>query len=162
MILKIKNKDTLIIDEFKFRCVIGKNGIIKKKIEGDGCSPQGTFSLGKLYWRKDRVKKIKTKLTSKIIKKNCCWCNDPDSYLYNKEISIKQKVRKEKLFRSDYKYNYFIVINYNTKNIIKNRGSAIFLHLTKKYKKTAGCIAVSEKDFIIIAKLLKKNSKIKI
>ena len=162
MILKIKNKDTLIIDEFKFRCVIGKNGIIKKKIEGDGCSPQGTFSLGKLYWRKDRVKKIKTKLTSKIIKKNCCWCNDPDSYLYNKEISNKQKVRKEKLFRSDYKYNYFIVINYNTKNIIKNRGSAIFLHLTKKYKKTAGCVAVSEKDFIIIAKLLKKNSKIKI
>ena len=79
-----------------------------------------------------------------------------------KEISNKQKVRKEKLFRSDYKYNYFIVINYNTKNIIKNRGSAIFLHLTKKYKKTAGCIAVSEKDFIIIAKLLKKNSKIKI
>ena len=162
MILKIKNKDTLIIDKFKFRCAIGRNGITKKKIEGDGCSPQGTFSFGKLYWRKDRVEKIKTKLISKIIKKNCCWCNDPDSYLYNKEISIKQKVRKEKLFRSDYKYNYFIVINYNTKNIIKNRGSAIFLHLTKKYKKTAGCVAVSEKDFIIIAKLLKKNSKIKI
>ena len=68
----------------------------------------------------------------------------------------------EKLYRSDYKYNYFIVINYNTKNIIKNIGSAIFLHLTKNYKKTAGCIAVSEKDFIIISKLLKKNSKIKI
>ena len=162
MILKIKNKDTLIIDEFRFRCATGKNGIIKKKVEGDGCTPRGSFSLGKLYWRSDRVKKLKTKLISKRIKKNISWCNDPASDLYNKEINSKETVRKEKLFRSDYRYNYFIVINYNTNNIIKNRGSAIFLHLTKNYKKTAGCIAVSEKDFIIITKLLKKNSKIKI
>ena len=162
MILKLKNKDTLIIGEFRFKCAIGKNGLIKKKVEGDGCTPRGSFSLGKLYWRNDRVKKLNTKILSKKIKKNIGWCNDPSSNLYNKEVSNKQKVRMEKLYRSDYKYNYFIVINYNTKNIIKNIGSAIFLHLTKNYKKTAGCIAVSEQDFIIISKLLKKNSKIKI
>ena len=162
MILKLKNKDTLIIGEFRFKCAIGKNGLIKKKVEGDGCTPRGSFSLRKLYWRNDRVKKLNTKILSKKIKKNIGWCNDPCSNLYNKEVSNKQKVRMEKLYRSDYKYNYFIVINYNTKNIIKNIGSAIFLHLTKNYKKTAGCIAVSEQDFIIISKLLKKNSKIKI
>ena len=162
MILKIKNKDTLIIGEFRLKCAIGKNGIIKKKVEGDGCTPRGSFGLGTLYWRDDRVKKLKTKLLSKKIKKNSGWCNDPISNFYNREVINKQKVRMEKLYRSDYKYNYFIVINYNTKNIIKNKGSAIFLHLTKNYKKTAGCIAVSEKDFIIITKLLKKNSKIKI
>ena len=131
-------------------------------MEGDGCTPRGTFSLGKLYWRNDRVKKLNTKILSKKIKKNIGWCNDPSSNLYNREVSNNQKVRMERLYRSDYKYNYFIVINYNTKNIIKNIGSAIFLHLTKNYKKTAGCIAVSEQDFIIISKLLKKNSKIKI
>ena len=162
MILKIKNKDTLIIGEFRFRCAIGKNGLITKKVEGDGCTPRGTFSLGKLYWRNDRVKKLNTKILSKKIKKNIGWCNDPSSNLYNREVSNNQKVRMERLYRSDYKYNYFIVINYNTKNIIKNIGSAIFLHLTKNYKKTAGCIAVSEQDFIVISKLLKKNSKIKI
>ena len=162
MILKIKNKDTLIIDEFKFKCAIGKNGIAKNKVEGDGCTPRGSFSLGKLYWRHDRVKKLKTKLLSKKINKSSGWCNDQSSNLYNREVDNKLKVKMEKLYRSDYKYNYFIVINYNTKNIIKNIGSAIFLHLTKTYKKTAGCIAVSEKDFIIISKLLKKNSKIKI
>ena len=162
MILKLKNKDTLIIGEFRFRCAIGKNGLITKKVEGDGCTPRGTFSLGKLYWRNDRVKKLNTKILSKKIKKNIGWCNDPSSNLYNREVSNNQKVRMERLYRSDYKYNYFIVINYNTKNIIKNIGSAIFLHLTKNYKKTAGCIAVSEQDFIIISKLLKKNSKIKI
>ena len=162
MILKLKNKDTLIIGEFRFKCAIGKNGLIKKKVEGDGCTPRGSFSLGKLYWRNDRVKKLNTKILSKKIKKNIGWCNDPSSNLYNREVSNNQKVRMERLYRSDYKYNYFIVINYNTKNIIKNIGSAIFLHLTKNYKKTAGCIAVSEQDFIIISKLLKKNSKIKI
>ena len=69
MILKLKNKDTLIIDEFRFKCAIGKGGIIKKKVEGDGCTPRGSFSLGKLYWRNDRVKKLKTNLLARKINK---------------------------------------------------------------------------------------------
>ena len=35
MLITVKNKDTLIIDEFKFRCCIGKNGLTKNKLEGD-------------------------------------------------------------------------------------------------------------------------------
>ena len=35
MTIKVKNKDTLIYDEFEFRCCVGKNGFTKKKIEGD-------------------------------------------------------------------------------------------------------------------------------
>ena len=162
MILKLKNKDTLIIDEFRFKCAIGKGGIIKKKVEGDGCTPRGSFSLGKLYWRNDRVKKLKTNLLARKIHKNIGWCNDPGSNLYNREVHNKKKVRMEKLYRSDYKYNYFIVINYNTKNIIKNIGSAIFLHLTKNYKKTAGCIAVKKNDLFVILNLINKKTKIKI
>ena len=89
------------------------------------------------------------------------WCDDPNNNYYNKETKIKN-VKGEKLFRKDYRYNYLLVIQYNTEKIIKNKGSAIFLHLTKDYKKTQGCIAVSEKDFLIIAKLISRNSKIKI
>ena len=44
--------------------------------------------------------------------------------------------------------------------IKKNKGSAIFIHLTKNYKSTAGCIAILKKDFLILAKLINKNSKI--
>ena len=162
MILNLKNKDTLVVDQFKFKCAIGKNGIKKNKVEGDGSTPRGIFTFGKLYWRSDRVKKPKTKLKCKVIKKNMGWCNDCNSSFYNKEININKKLKKEKLFRTDNKYNYFLVINYNTKNIIRNKGSAIFLHLTKNYKRTAGCISVSEKDFLIIAKILNKKSGIKI
>ena len=65
MIIKLKNKDTLIIDNFKLKCCIGKGGLKKNKIEGDGATPKGTFSLGKLYWRSDRIKKPKTNLYHK-------------------------------------------------------------------------------------------------
>ena len=53
-----------------------------------------------------------------------------------------------------------ISIKYNYYKTRKNKGSAIIIHLTKDYKSTAGCIAISKKDFLIIAKLINKNSKI--
>ena len=159
MILKLINKDTLIIDEFKFKCCIGKNGLKTYKIEGDKSTPKGKFELGTLYWRKDRINKIETSLNKKIIRKNMHWCNDINSSNYNKEIT-NRKIKSEKLFRKDNKYDCLILIKYNYKRPIKNKGSAIFLHLTKDYKKTAGCIAVNKKDFFIIAKILTKKSKI--
>ena len=88
------------------------------------------------------------------------WCIDSKNKFYNKEIKIINKLKCEKLFRKDYKYNYFISIKYNYYKTRKNKGSAIFIHLTKDYKSTAGCIAISKKDFLIIAKLINKNSKI--
>ena len=162
MLINLKNKDTLEFDEFKFKCSIGKKGIKKNKIEGDKCTPKGIFKLGNLYYRKDRVKKPITKLIVKKIEKNMGWCNDSKSKLYNKEIKINKKIKHEKLFRKDYKYNYLLVIEYNTKSIKPNKGSAIFIHLTKNFKPTVGCIALLEKDFLILLKLINKKSKIKI
>ena len=59
MIILVKNKDTLIFDDFKFRCCVGKKGFIKNKFEGDKKTPKGTFSLENLYFRKDRKKKTR-------------------------------------------------------------------------------------------------------
>jgi L,D-peptidoglycan transpeptidase YkuD (ErfK/YbiS/YcfS/YnhG family) len=97
-----------------------------------------------------------------IINKNMGWCDDPKSKYYNNEIKINNKISCEKLFRNDDSYNYFIVINYNTKKIISKKGSAIFIHLTKGYKKTAGCIALKKKDFLILIKLINRKTKIRI
>ena len=130
MIIHLKNKDKLLLNGFKFKCCIGKNGAKKRKIEGDNSTPKGIFKFGTLYYRKDRVKKPNTKLKTKIINPNMGWCNDSESKYYNKEINIKKKIRFEKLYRKDYKYDYLIVINYNVKKTISNKGSAIFLHLT--------------------------------
>ena len=162
MTIKIKNKYTLLFDEFEFKCSIGAFGFTSDKYEGDKKTPTGLFSLGDLYYRSDKVQKPKTKLKCIKIKKNMGWCNDIDSKFYNKKIKIKKKVRYEKLFRNDYKYNYLIPIKYNWVNPKKNKGSAIFIHLTKNYNATAGCIALSLKDFLILVKLIKKNTKIRI
>ena len=162
MLIKIKNKAYLTVDDFKFRCSIGKNKTRSKKKEGDNSTPKGIFSIGKLYYRKDRVKKPISKIKTRIITENMGWCDDPENKSYNKEIKIPSKINHEKLFKKDNSYDYFIVINYNIQKIKPYKGSAIFLHLTKNYKPTAGCIAVKKKDFIIISKIVDGKTKIRI
>ena len=162
MIIKLKNKDTLICDDFQFKWSIGKNGVRKKKLEGDKCTPVGTFSLGPVYYRNDRVDKPDTKLKTLKINKQMGWCDDPNNINYNKEIKLNKKIKAEKLYRKDKTYDIIIVINYNTQKIIKNKGSAIFIHVTNNYKPTKGCIALSLNDLKILLKIIKKNSKIKI
>ena len=163
MTIILKNKDTLIYDDFKFKCCIGKNGFTKKKIEGDGKTPIGKFSLGDLYYRKDKKHKPITDLKIIEIKKNMSWCDDVKSKdYYNKLVSLNSNIKGEKLFGRDYKYDFFIPIKYNWRNPTPGKGSAIFIHLTKNFKSTAGCIALAEKDFLILVKLINRNTKIKI
>ena len=162
MIIKLKNKDTLICDDFQFKCSIGKNGLKKNKLEGDNCTPVGTFSLGPVYYRNDRVDKPNTKLKTLRINKQMGWCDDPNDINYNKEVKLNKKIKAEKLYRKDKIYDIIIVINYNTQKIIRNKGSAIFIHLTNNYKPTGGCIALKKEDFLILLKLINKKSKIQI
>ena len=162
MTIIIKNKETLIYDNFTFKCCVGKNGTTNKKNEGDKKTPKGLFSLGNVYYRKDRNLKPITKLHSIPITKKMGWCNDIKNKKYNKLIKISNSTRHEKMFRKDYKYDYIIPINYNTKNTKIGKGSAIFIHLSKTYKKTAGCVALKKKDLLILLKLINRKTKIKI
>jgi|TARA_B110000495_G_C22710433_1_gene417813 L,D-peptidoglycan transpeptidase YkuD (ErfK/YbiS/YcfS/YnhG family) len=160
----LKNKETLLCDEFKFKCSIGKNGLKKNKKEGDNATPRGTFLLGDIYYRADRLNKPVSNLKVKMIKKNTGWCDDPNSKYYNKEILINKnlKINYEKLYRRDHKYDLLILVKYNYNRVIKNKGSAIFIHLTKDYFPTEGCIVLDKKDFLILTKIVQKNEKIKI
>ena len=163
MTILIKNKHTLQIDDFKFRCCVGKKGLTKNKREGDKKTPKGTFKIENLYYRKDRKQKPSTLLNCIAIKKDMGWSHDVSfPKKYNKLFKIQKKIRHEKLRRIDYKYDFLIPIKYNFNKPISNKGSCIFIHLTKNYKPTAGCVALREKDFLIMLKLIKKNSKIKI
>ena len=146
MLLRLKNKEYLIVDEFKFKCSIGKNGLNSKKIEGDHCTPIGVFKIGKVYYRPDRIKKPDTSLKTKKITKNMGWCDDPYNKNYNKEIVLNKKNKGEKLFRKDNAYDLLIVIEYNTNKTKPFKGSAIFIHLTKNYGSTKGCIALKKND----------------
>ena len=163
MTIFVKNKHTLQIDEFKFKCCIGKKGSTTNKKEGDKKTPKGTFQIENLYFREDRIKKPLTLLKCIKIKKNMGWCDDVSfPKKYNKLIKTEKRIRHEKLKRKDNKYDLLIPIKYNFNKPITGKGSCIFIHLTKDYKPTAGCIALKKKDFLIMLKLVKKDSKIKI
>tara|TARA_E500000178_G_C16953171_1_gene722297 strand:- start:950 stop:1441 length:492 start_codon:yes stop_codon:yes gene_type:complete len=158
----LKNKETLLCDDFVFKCTIGKKGITSKKFEGDKKTPRGIFSLGPLFFRKDRIEDPITKLKKIEIRKNMGWCDDIKSKKYNKLIKINNNIKHEKLFRKQNIYDLLIPIKYNTSNPKRNKGSAIFLHVTNNYKKTMGCIALKKRDMLILIKLINKNTKIKI
>tara|TARA_B100000029_G_scaffold151735_1_gene146807 strand:- start:2099 stop:2590 length:492 start_codon:yes stop_codon:yes gene_type:complete len=154
-------KKTLIYKGYKLKCSIGKSGKTNSKKEGDLATPIGTFDIGALYYRKDRIKLPKCKLVKKIIKKNMGWCDDVKSKFYNKEISFPFKYNAEKLYRKNNIYDLVINIKYNQKPIIKGKGSAIFLHVAnKKYKSTKGCIAIKKNDFLEILPKISKKTKI--
>ena len=161
MIIHVLNKNTLIIDEFKLRCCIGKKGLNSNKIEGDYSTPKGLFSLRKLYFRKDRIGIPRCKISKKVIKRDMAWCDDPKHKKYNEEINTRNKNLQENLYRKDHKYDYIISISHNERKT-PGKGSAVFIHLTDNYKPTAGCVALKKKDFEILLKLIDKKTKIRI
>ena len=145
----------------KFRCALGKAGIQKKKEEGDNITPKGNYNIIKIYYRSDRLKKISSKFKLTKITKNMGWCDDPKSRKYNQLINIPTKYSHETLYRRDNIYDLILVLNYNMKPTIKNKGSAIFIHVAKNnYNKTAGCIALKKADLIYLIKKIKKNTKV--
>ena len=157
------NKNYLMFDKYKVKCALGKRGIGIKKKEGDKITPKGRYNIKYLLYRKDRIKKMKTKLKKIIIKKNMGWCDDSNSRNYNKLIRLPVKYNHEKLYKNDNSYDIILVLNFNMYPIKKNKGSAIFIHVAKKnYKKTLGCIAISKISLLKIIKKLNKKSIVEI
>jgi L,D-peptidoglycan transpeptidase YkuD (ErfK/YbiS/YcfS/YnhG family) len=159
----INKSSYLKYKNFRFRCALGKAGIGKKKIEGDNITPKGLYKIVKIYYRKDRIKKISSKFELIKITKNIGWCDDPNSEKYNQIINLPTKYSYEKLYRKDNVYDLILVLNYNMNPVIKNKGSAIFIHVAKKnYQSTQGCIALKKINLIKLISKINKNIKIKI
>jgi|TARA_B110000971_G_C19639700_1_gene332847 L,D-peptidoglycan transpeptidase YkuD (ErfK/YbiS/YcfS/YnhG family) len=162
MNIKLKKK-FLYFNKYKIKCGIGKRGITHQKIEGDNKTPSGEFKFKSIFYRKDRIPIIKSKLKKIIIKNNMGWCDDPSSKFYNKLVKFPFNSGAEKLWISENIYNIIIIINHNMNPIIKKKGSAIFLHIAKKnYKPTRGCIAVSKKNMILLISKIDTKTKLKI
>ena len=159
----IINKKYLTYNNYKVKCSIGKRGIGRKTKEGDLITPKGKYTIKYILYRKDRVKKIQTKIKTIVIRNNMGWCDDPKSKNYNKLIKLPSAFGHEKLFKKENVYDIILVLNYNMNPVVKNKGSAIFIHIVKgNYKRTEGCIALKKIHLLKILKILKKNTKVKI
>ena len=157
------NKKYLTYNQYKVKCAVGKRGISFKKKEGDFITPIGLYKIKYILYRKDRIKKIQSKLRKITIKKNMGWCDDPKSKQYNKLVNLPFSYSYEQLFKKNNIYDIIIVLNYNMSPVKKDKGSAIFIHVAKKnYEKTQGCVAVKKLDLLKILKKIKVKTKVKI
>ena len=157
------NKKSLTYNNYKAKCAIGKRGIGFKRKEGDFITPKGKYKVKYILYRKDRIKKIQSKIKKIAIKKNMGWCNDTKSTKYNRLIKLPSSNSHEKLYKKESIYDLVLVLNYNMNPIVIGKGSAIFIHVAKKnYKKTEGCVALKKIHLLKIVEGLKKNTLVKI
>ena len=155
------SKKYLTYQNNKVKCAIGKRGIGKKQKEGDQITPQGTFRIKNILYRKDKINYLRSVIKKTPIKRNMGWCDDPKSKDYNKLIKYPFNYKSEKLYRSNNIYDIILVLNFNMQPIKKNKGSAIFIHVSdNKYNPTQGCIALKKKDLIKLVKFINKKTKI--
>ena len=162
MHILIKNK-SLIYNNYKVKCALGKRGIGNKKKEGDLITPKGSFKINGILYRPDKVKNLITKLRKKMINKKMGWCDDPKSKKYNQLIKLPFKFNFEKLYRNDDIYDIIFVLSFNTNPIIKNKGSAIFIHIAKRnYSPTKGCVAIKKDDIKKLAREINRKTIVKI
>ena len=155
--------NTLSFDGYKVKCAVGKRGIGVKKKEGDLITPKGKFNILGIYYRKDRISRLKSKIKKIIINKRMGWCDDSASKYYNKLITFPFKYSAEKLYKKNNTYDIILVLNYNINPTIKYKGSAIFIHISKNnYQKTKGCIAIKKDVMKKIVNRINNKTKVEI
>ena len=155
------NKKYLTYNNYKVKCAIGKRGIGKKQKEGDQITPRGTFRIKNILYRKDKINYLRSVIKKTSIKKNMGWCDDPKSKDYNKLVKLPFDYKSEKLYISNNIYDIILVLDFNMHPIKKNKGSAIFIHISNnKYSSTQGCIAIKKKELLKLIKFIDKKTKI--
>ena len=155
------SKKYLTYQNNKVKCAIGKRGIGKKQKEGDQITPRGTFKIKNILYRKDKINYIRSVIKKTPIKKNMGWCDDPKSKDYNKLIKYPFNYKSEKLYRPKNIYDIILVLDFNMRPIKKNKGSAIFIHISNnKYSPTQGCIAIQKKELLKMIEFIDKKTKI--
>ena len=155
------SKKYLTYQNNKVKCAIGRKGIGRKQKEGDQITPRGTFRVKDILYRKDKINYLRSVIKKTQIKKNMGWCDDPKSKDYNKLIKYPFNYKSEKLYRSNNIYDIILVLDFNMHPIKKNKGSAIFIHISNnKYSPTQGCIAIKKKELLKLIKFIDKKTKI--
>lgn len=155
-------KNNIIIDNDKsYKCSLGKNGVTQNKLEGDGCTPAGKFRIKQVFYRSDRINLSNINFKKQIIKNNFGWCDDPKRDEYNKLVKLPFYGSAESMYRNDEVYDIICEINYNDNPVIKNKGSAVFIHVAKPdYSATRGCIALCKEDLVCLLKRIDAKTEI--
>lgn len=133
-----------------FPCSIGRGGVVRNKIEGDGGTPAGLHRIVGLAYRPDRV--APPAPWAVPIGKDDLWCDAPADPAYNHWVRAPFSASHEKLRRADPLYDVVLLTNWNWPDATPGRGSAIFLHQWRRpHFPTEGCVAFRRDHLIWIA-----------
>lgn len=147
----------------KWRCALGRGGVRPEKVEGDGVTPAGTWALGRVFYRADRLEPPATALKTVAMEPTHGWCDDPAHADYNRLITLPHPARHEELWREATVYDVVVEVLYNTNPVQPGLGSAIFMHVAKPgYTPTEGCIALEIQDLLDLLQLCNEDAEVHI
>ncbi len=142
---------------------IGRSGRTVVKREGDGATPIAAMRLLHGFRRGERNGHLPTTLSVRRIRPDMLWCDQPTDANYNRLVRAPFKPSHEEMKRNDGLYDICLVLDWNVTSRVRNRGSAIFLHLIRPgYEPTAGCVAVSARDMRRILPFLRKGTVVRV
>ncbi len=144
----------LAYGDVRLACVVGRGGVRRDKLEGDGATPAGAFALRRVLYRADRMAPVASGLPVAALRPNDGWSDDPEDPGYNGLVSLPSRRHHEAMWRADHLYDVVIVIGYNDAPVVPNRGSAIFLHVSEPgMTGTDGCVAIPLAGIVRLAGL---------
>ena len=76
--LRVDESGVLRRNDAQFPCALGRDGIRRDKIKGDGAMPLGEFPLRRVLYRPDRLAPLSPRDG---------WCNDSEHPLYKHKVS---------------------------------------------------------------------------
>jgi L,D-peptidoglycan transpeptidase YkuD (ErfK/YbiS/YcfS/YnhG family) len=133
----------------RYRCALGRTGLVRDKREGDGATPIGDYPLRRALYRADRLDAPKIKLPLQAIRPDDGWCDAPADPAYNRQVRLPYAASAEALWRQDHLYDVVVVLGQNDDPPVPERGSAIFLHVARPdYGPTEGCVALALDDLL--------------
>ena len=143
------------------RAALGRGEVAALKREGDGATPLGRFLIRQVLYRADRMRRPRTVFPIHAIRPEDGWCEDPADRNYNRRVKLSPRSSADRLTRDDALYDLVLVLGHNDRPRVKGRGSAIFVHLARPgYAPTAGCIALSRHDLLMLLAALRRGSAI--
>lgn len=144
-------------------CALGRSGIVTLKHEGDGGTPRGQWRFERIMYRADRLSRPQSPLPVDPINRDDGWCDDPASACYNCQIRLPSRYGAEALTRADHLYDVFAVLSHNRNPRVRNRGSAIFMHVALHgYQPTEGCVALKLNELLTVLEHVDRTSLIEI
>lgn len=146
---------------FRVPCALGHSGVKALKSEGDMATPRGRFRLRGVFYNPNSGPRPRTALALRPLRRTDGWCDTPSDRNYNRFVSLPYPKSAERLWREDGVYDIIIVLGYNDVPRVRNRGSAIFMHLARPgFLATEGCVALRGADLRRVLQAVTRRSEI--